>query len=265
MICDGPNALRPSGRCDCRRCGVCLTALLRRASTHQPTLPPLHVCVCQEEESEDEDEDDFSDSDEEEVERRRQEKIDARAAKVAAKVAAKEAEARRREETRLAKLGARAARAATARFNGGYCYAELGAGDVPNTRDFDYEGKSFERSIKRSYTTPLPATDEDIDPTRNYTEIRAGSIQEHEHAFDIGSNSRERIVEWVGRAQTVLLYGPLGAVECNEFQGGTREVMDAMAEATGQGKLTMIGTLDMRQAGEAVLLGYAMHFQPEAV
>lgn len=49
-----------------------------------------------------------------------------------------------------------------------------------------------------------------------------------------------RIEEIIGEAGTVLWSGPLGAVELEEFQGGTRDLVDGLTSITSQGALTVV-------------------------
>ena len=66
-------------------------------------------------------------------------------------------------------------------------------------------------------------------------EVKAAAVPADAFVLDVGSETREAWAERVNTAvviSTVVLYGPLGVVETPDCQGGTRDVMEAMATAT---------------------------------
>lgn len=66
--------------------------------------------------------------------------------------------------------------------------------------------------------------------------------------LDCGPASIRLFQEVVGRAGTIVWNGPLGVFECPDFAAGTRSVMDAMAQATQRGAITVLGGGDTATA-----------------
>ncbi len=60
--------------------------------------------------------------------------------------------------------------------------------------------------------------------------------------LDIGPQAREQFYETIRSSKTILWNGPMGVFEMKSFQGGTRSVADAIAEATREnGAFSLIG------------------------
>lgn len=74
-------------------------------------------------------------------------------------------------------------------------------------------------------------------------------------ALDIGPESRRQFAETVRGGGTILWNGPLGVFEMEAFAVGTREVAQAIADATGRGAVSIIGGGDT--AAAVNLLGLA--------
>ncbi len=91
--------------------------------------------------------------------------------------------------------------------------------------------------------------DQDAD-TQQVDRIPAGSM-----GLDIGPESRRQFAETVRGAGTILWNGPLGVFEMKAFAGGSREVAQAIADATGRGAVSIIGGGDT--AAAVNLLGLA--------
>jgi len=72
-------------------------------------------------------------------------------------------------------------------------------------------------------------------------ETVSGAIPEGKMGLDIGPETRARYAEAVRGAQTVVWNGPMGVFEMEPFAEGTRAVAQALAEATDNGALTVIG------------------------
>lgn len=73
-------------------------------------------------------------------------------------------------------------------------------------------------------------------------------IQDGWMALDIGPESAEMFSDKVKSAKTVIWNGPMGVFEMENFAKGTFAVAEAMAEATGNGAITIIGGGDSAAA-----------------
>ena len=58
---------------------------------------------------------------------------------------------------------------------------------------------------------------------------------------DIGPKARRLFAGEISKAKTVLWNGPLGVFEIDAFAEGTREVAEALAEATDRGAVSVLG------------------------
>ena len=68
------------------------------------------------------------------------------------------------------------------------------------------------------------------------------SIPEHLMGLDIGEKARAEFVRSIAQAKTIFWNGPMGVFEMSNFQGGTRAVAQAVAQATRQnGAYSLIG------------------------
>jgi phosphoglycerate kinase len=59
--------------------------------------------------------------------------------------------------------------------------------------------------------------------------------------LDIGTDARKTYAEAIRGAKTILWNGPMGVFEMPNFQGGTKAVADAVAEATAAGAFSLVG------------------------
>ena len=67
-------------------------------------------------------------------------------------------------------------------------------------------------------------------------------------SLDIGKKTRELYAFKIRGAATIVWNGPMGVFEMDTFAGGTRAVADAMADATREGAVTIIGGGDSAAA-----------------
>lgn len=74
------------------------------------------------------------------------------------------------------------------------------------------------------------------------------SIPDGMMGLDIGPDTQKRFTEVIRSAGTVVWNGPMGVFEFAHFQGGTRAVATAMAEATASGVVTIVGGGDSAAA-----------------
>eukprot|EP00483_Globobulimina_turgida_P001506 UN01508 len=66
--------------------------------------------------------------------------------------------------------------------------------------------------------------------------------------LDIGSESRKAVVDAILRARTIIFNGPPGVFEMENFSTGTKALVEALANATKQGSITIVGGGDSASA-----------------
>jgi phosphoglycerate kinase len=96
---------------------------------------------------------------------------------------------------------------------------------------------------------------DDFSATANTQVVRAGAIPDGFEGLDIGPETARRYAAIISSAGTVVWNGPMGVFEMPPFDAGTKAVADAVAAATAQGGITIIGGGDSAAAVEQ--LGYA--------
>jgi phosphoglycerate kinase len=83
------------------------------------------------------------------------------------------------------------------------------------------------------------------------TSIVEGNIPADKEGFDIGPKTRELYKAEIAKAKTVIWNGPMGVFEKKPFAEGTRQVAQAVADATAKsGAVTIIGGGDSAAAIE---------------
>jgi len=82
------------------------------------------------------------------------------------------------------------------------------------------------------------------------TQIVEGNIPADLEGFDIGPKTRKLYADEIAKAKTVVWNGPMGVFEKKPFAAGTRDVAQAVANATGKGAVTIIGGGDSAAAVE---------------
>jgi phosphoglycerate kinase len=84
--------------------------------------------------------------------------------------------------------------------------------------------------------------------------VRAASdetgIDDGWEGLDCGPLSRQKFVEVVRSARTLVWNGPIGVFEMERFAAGTRAVAEAVADATKAGATTIIGGGDTATAAK---------------
>jgi phosphoglycerate kinase len=79
-------------------------------------------------------------------------------------------------------------------------------------------------------------------------DVRRDAIPANEAMFDIGAGTSESFARAIATARTVLWNGPMGVFETPPFDRGTLAVARAMADATKQGAVTIVGGGDSAAA-----------------
>lgn len=90
------------------------------------------------------------------------------------------------------------------------------------------------------------------------TALHVDQIPDGSVGLDIGPETRRQFAEAIGDAGTILWNGPMGVFEKEAFEGGTREVAHAIAEATSRGAVSIIGGGDTAAAVNALGLAGRM-------
>jgi len=85
--------------------------------------------------------------------------------------------------------------------------------------------------------------------------VKAGAIPDGFEGLDIGPETAAQYAAIIRSAGTVVWNGPMGVFEMPPFDAGTKAVADAVATATANGAVTIIGGGDSAAAVEQ--LGYA--------
>ncbi|MFM8734425.1 MAG: phosphoglycerate kinase [Pirellulales bacterium] len=96
---------------------------------------------------------------------------------------------------------------------------------------------------------------DDFSSTANKRVVRAGDIPDGFEGLDIGPETAKQYAAIIRSAGTVVWNGPMGVFELPPFDAGTKAVADAVAAATANGAVTIIGGGDSAAAVEQ--LGYA--------
>jgi len=96
---------------------------------------------------------------------------------------------------------------------------------------------------------------DDFSSTANKQVVKAGEIPAGFEGLDIGPETAKQYAEIISAAGTVVWNGPMGVFELPPFDAGTKAVADAVAAATANGAITIIGGGDSAAAVEQ--LGYA--------
>ena len=96
---------------------------------------------------------------------------------------------------------------------------------------------------------------DDFSSAANKQVVKAGEIPAGFEGLDIGPETAKQYAEIISAAGTVVWNGPMGVFELPPFDAGTKAVADAVAAATANGAITIIGGGDSAAAVEQ--LGYA--------
>jgi phosphoglycerate kinase len=96
---------------------------------------------------------------------------------------------------------------------------------------------------------------DDFSAAANKQIVPAGEIPDGFEGLDIGPETARKYAAIIRTAGTVVWNGPMGVFEMPPFDAGTKAVADAVAAATAQGAITIIGGGDSAAAVEQ--LGYA--------
>ena len=96
---------------------------------------------------------------------------------------------------------------------------------------------------------------DDFSSDANKEVVKAGEIRDGFEGLDIGPDTAQQYAEIIQRAGTVIWNGPMGVFEMPPFDAGTKTVAGAVAAATENGAITIIGGGDSAAAIDQ--LGFA--------
>ena len=113
----------------------------------------------------------------------------------------------------------------------------------------DIMAKAKEKGVNLIFDTDVLATD-DFSGNGNNKIVKIDEIPEGYMGVDSGTESRERFADVIKSSKTVLMNGPVGVFENPEFSKGTQAVLAAVAEATQNGAVTVIGGGDSVSAAK---------------
>ena len=100
--------------------------------------------------------------------------------------------------------------------------------------------KAEEKGIK-IVTSPDALIADDFSADANTAEAAANNIPDEWEGVDIGEQGKELFREEILDCKTILWNGPVGVFEIDKFATGSREVAEAIAEATQKGAYSLIG------------------------
>ena len=118
--------------------------------------------------------------------------------------------------------------------------ASLGASKVEEDR-LDEVASTLEAAEQAGVDIVLPndlVVGDRFDETAEASVVPVEDVPEGSMALDIGPESRQRYIERIKQASTILWNGPMGVFEWEAFSGGTKEVAEAVATAKG---FTVVG------------------------
>ncbi|TXH60897.1 MAG: phosphoglycerate kinase [Bacteroidia bacterium] len=75
----------------------------------------------------------------------------------------------------------------------------------------------------------------------NVSSAPSGNIQDGWMGLDIADEARTQFSNVIKQSKTILWNGPMGVFEMAAFQGGTKAIADAVAEATESGAFSLVG------------------------
>ena len=88
--------------------------------------------------------------------------------------------------------------------------------------------------------------------------VNSGDIPEDYQGLDIGPETRKLFADKITDAKTIVWNGPMGVFEMEPFDAGTLAVANAIAEASENGAISIIGGGDSAAAVEQMGLGEKM-------
>ncbi len=115
-------------------------------------------------------------------------------------------------------------------------------------------GELIEKAAQRGVKIHLPVdfviTDKFAPDSQTRTVTDAEGIPEGWMGLDVGPQSRIAFAEVIGRARTIVWNGPAGVFEFENFSEGTKQMGAAIAAATANGAVSVVGGGDTATAAK---------------
>lgn len=129
-----------------------------------------------------------------------------------------------------------------------YTFFKAQGGEVGNSLveedRIDTAREILEKAKAKNVQIHLPVDSiiaDKFDANANTKEADNKSIPAGWMGLDIGVKAREEFTKVILASKTILWNGPMGVFEMEKFQGGTKAVAEAIAEATSKGAYSLIG------------------------
>jgi len=111
------------------------------------------------------------------------------------------------------------------------------------------EKKAADKGVKLVMATDVLVTD-DFSGNGTNKFVKINEIPDGFEGVDAGLESRKAFAEVLKSSKTILMNGPVGAFENAAFAEGTKSVLNAVAEATKNGAISVIGGGDSVSAAK---------------
>lgn len=129
-----------------------------------------------------------------------------------------------------------------------YTFVKAQGGDVGNSLvedDYlDVARKIIDVAKQKGVNLYIPTDTviaDKFDNEANRQEVAINEIPDGWMGLDTGSNTSKACTEIITNSKLILWNGPMGVFEMENFQQGTKDVADAIVEATAKGAFSLIG------------------------
>jgi phosphoglycerate kinase len=136
-----------------------------------------------------------------------------------------------------------------------YTFAKAQGGEIGDSLleadKMDFALQLIEKAKRNGVRLILPVdtvTSKKFANDAEQSTAKSGEIPEGWMGLDIGTATREIFSDVIRSSKTILWNGPMGVFEMSSFEGGTKAVAEAVAEATEKGAFSLIGGGDSAAA-----------------
>ena len=88
----------------------------------------------------------------------------------------------------------------------------------------------------------------EVDPNAETKIVHIDEMHRGIKGLDIGPETVDLFIDKIKGARTILLNGPMGVFEMPPFANGTKAIVEALADATVDGAITVVGGGDAAAA-----------------